>query len=92
MDAPFVKKVKYIAGAGVEFSKPLTSGLREFRKDVEYTITNDKDFIRLMRSKDFVEVVVPVKEVEVVKDPVVEKPVEKASEIDNNKKVQDSKN
>lgn len=52
------RKVRYIAGKSCELAKPLSDGRSAFNRDIVYTIENHTDFLRLIGSGDFVEVIV----------------------------------
>jgi len=72
----FRKKVRYVGGAGLNLFKPLSDGQNTFSKDLVYTITNEKDFNRLLKC-DFVEVGLVVAPVETPAEEIkVETPAE----------------
>lgn len=61
-----IRKVKYVAGAGCLLQNTLSDGQFSFKKGIAYEIPVYSDFLRLVSTGDFVEV---VDEVEVEKEP-----------------------
>lgn len=56
-----VRKVRYIGGSGGLLLYPLSDGRSEFFAGITYEVENYDDFMRLMNSNDFEEVLTPSK-------------------------------